>query len=546
MTAHRYWRVKFRANAGGLCATGQIQMATERGGDNVALGGVALADSEYGGNVGAYGPQLSFNGDTGTCWVADGAAFYDGHWIGYDFGADVQIREVRIRTAPRGDGPQSAPNIFDFESSDDGLSWLFEYTGYLATWNYDQTYTFALPTIKAANRFWAVYCEQNVDFSRSLSAAEIGFREAIGGPNVATVTGATSFPSPDFPLAYLFDGNLATQCFFAVPNANGKATMISVDLVEQTTIAELAISMGNENLQKAIIAGRVMYSDDGFGWSIGTLINAAGWNAGQTQTWAVNIVPTVLHAGQARNLVIYNIPTVEIRAGFAAMRSVQHGLGHVDATQLSLMAVTKGRVQNPRLRLWTFTLAGHDFVVLRLGDNETLIYDTSTEQWVNWDSANSGAWRPNIGFTWVDGQAFGNSFGSNIVVGDDTFGLLWFLDPRRAWDEHPDPLNTKQQVPFQRIVTGQVLAAGREAIPCYAAFLDGDNYGIEATDFIPSIVLETSDDQGRTFDAHEALPVLPAYTWYSLGQITSPGRMFRITDNGVLTRIDALEMNDDR
>jgi hypothetical protein len=33
-------------------------------------------------------------------------------------------------------------------------------------------------------------------------------------------------------------------------------------------------------------------------------------------------------------------------------------------------------------------------------------------------------------------------------------------------------------------------------------------------------------------------------SWYSLGQIQAPGRLFRITDDGAVARIDGMEMND--
>src|SRR5690606_14907332 len=72
-------------------------------------------------------------------------------------------------------------------------------------------------------------------------------------------------------------------------------------------------------------------------------------------------------------------------------------------TQLRVISLVRGRVANPRVRTWTFTLDGHDFYVLRLGDQETLVYDVSTEQWVNWDSAGLPFWRPNVGMSWIGG-----------------------------------------------------------------------------------------------------------------------------------------------
>jgi hypothetical protein len=98
------------------------------------------------------------------------------------------------------------------------------------------------------------------------------------------------------------------------------------------------------------------------------------------------------------------------------------------------VVLTAGRTANPKLRAWTFSLDGHDYYVLRLGDSLTLVYDVYSEQWMDWDAFGEIFWPVNIGFNWVGGQgvtdAAGDTFGSNVLVGDDTYPLaLWFLDP---------------------------------------------------------------------------------------------------------------------
>lgn len=266
----------------------------------------------------------------------------------------------------------------------------------------------------------------------------------------------------------------------------------------------------------------------------------------------IRVAAAQMNAVQGEAITIYNIPSEQMNATFAGFNVPYSQISRqIRVEQAGLMAVSRGRVANPRLRAWTFTLDGHDFYVLRLGDDSTLIYDTASEQWVDWASGDVPFWRLNVGMTWTGAQALGHTYGSAIVAGDDVHGLLWFLDPELAWDQSPDPLNPVQELPFERIVTGQVLSSGRVAVPCYSIFLDGDNYGSEATQFVASVRLEYSDDQGRNFYSAESLLSEPditvenPYSWYSLGQITSPGRMFRVIDNGVLTRIDSMSMNDD-
>lgn len=265
------------------------------------------------------------------------------------------------------------------------------------------------------------------------------------------------------------------------------------------------------------------------------------------------MVATVsINAPQGAMLAAYNIPTEGIRipqAGIIA--AFRQTANNIQAAQAMVMVAARGRIADPRLKAWTFTLDGHDFYVLRLGDFTTLLYDAAADQWVEWTSDGLNFWRANTGISWLGAGGLAHAYGSSVVVGDDTFGLLWFLDPTLPYDEHPDPLRSPQQIPFERIVTGQVLASGRQYLPCYVIFVDGDNYGLTDTDFVPSVVLETSDDQGRNFVAHDVLTVEAditvdnPYSWYSLGQIASPGRMFRVRDTGVFTRIDSMSMNDE-
>lgn len=216
-------------------------------------------------------------------------------------------------------------------------------------------------------------------------------------------------------------------------------------------------------------------------------------------------------------------------------------------SQLTVRVLIKGHTESSRLRAWTFTLDGHDFYVLRLGDLLTLVYDVYSEQWMDWQDFTHAYWRPNIGTTWNGASALAHNFGSSVIAGDDTWGLLWLLDPDQPYDEHPDYTAPEQQVYFERITMGQVPIRGREVLPCYAAWLTtdmGDPAYLGA-----GVRLEISDDGGKIFEDMGYVTVTsgenkPELSWYSLGQIGAPGRLFKITDDGAITRIDGLEMND--
>jgi hypothetical protein len=249
----------------------------------------------------------------------------------------------------------------------------------------------------------------------------------------------------------------------------------------------------------------------------------------------------------ARSIINFPTPFIEAEAG--AVRVALHRATDLEVKTAVVRVVFLGRFDDITVRAWTFTLDGHDFYVLRLNETETLIYDTSTEQWVNWDSHGLPVWRVRCGINWIDGQSLGDTYGSNIVAGDDQKGILWVLDPEQSYDDAVLEDAPVQEVTFPRIVMGQIPSNSRNALPCYVVSLIGDNYGPMTAAFTPQITLEFSDDAGKTYYDAGTISVTPLtvdqrYEWYSLGQIVAPGRLFRLRDTGVFTRIDSLTMND--
>jgi hypothetical protein len=250
---------------------------------------------------------------------------------------------------------------------------------------------------------------------------------------------------------------------------------------------------------------------------------------------------------QVGSLVALTFPTLfERTSGLMGMVAAASAMP-LRVSQSAVLVAVKGRTANPKLRAWTFTLDGHDFYVLRLGDALTLVYDVYSEEWVEWDAFGSPLWPVNLGINWFGGTALAQSYGSTVLIGDDTFGLLWFLDPTRPYDENPDVADLQQQVFFERVVQGQVPMVGREVLPCYACWITTD---VGAPAYVGAgVLLEISDDGGASYDDMGTVTVTagetsPELSWYSLGQIEAPGRLFRITDDGAVARIDSMEMND--
>lgn len=250
---------------------------------------------------------------------------------------------------------------------------------------------------------------------------------------------------------------------------------------------------------------------------------------------------------QLFGMVTYNIPSEQMNSTAGRIFATFRQAADIDVTQARIMVLARGRISNPKIRAWRCKLDGHDFYVLRLGDRGTLVYDRYSKQWMDWRSFEQVFWRLNCGQNWVGAAALAPEYGSDIIAGDDTFGLLWFLDPNQAYDEHPDYLNYQQELFFERVTMGQVAMKGRENLPCYAVWLTTDMGNPAYTG--AGVTLFLSDDAGEEyFDAGTVEVVAgekrPQLQWDSLGQIEAPGRLFKIVDDGAIARIDGMEMND--
>lgn len=218
--------------------------------------------------------------------------------------------------------------------------------------------------------------------------------------------------------------------------------------------------------------------------------------------------------------------------------------GTISIPQISTLGVLKGKVDNPKLRSWSFFLDNHEFWVIRLGDNKTLLYDLTTEQWTWWSTANRPTWRANIGLNWYTPGSQANMLGSNVFVGDDSTGIIWALDPKQGFDQHG--LVPEEPVYFKRIAQAQIISRTRIYIPVYSVYLTCSPASpayLGAT-----VTLEYSDDGGSTYVTAGDVEVNvddynQDFSWFSLGRIQTPGRLFRITDNGGLARIDNMNIN---
>jgi hypothetical protein len=212
---------------------------------------------------------------------------------------------------------------------------------------------------------------------------------------------------------------------------------------------------------------------------------------------------------------------------------VDNGLPEDDASDEEIAGFREAR----RLRVWGFSLDGHDFYVLRVGQSLTLVYDLTTQEWAEWRSPGLDRWRPHVGQNWVGASVATMGLGyTDVVAGDDESGVLWLLDPASGRD---DRLTTGNDS-FPRTVTGGLQVTGRDVMDCGAVTIDIALGSPTQTG--ASLTLDISDDFGKTFlpcgnvtitaDDNNAV-----VEWRSLGTIKAPGRIFRFSDDGGTVRI---------
>lgn len=253
---------------------------------------------------------------------------------------------------------------------------------------------------------------------------------------------------------------------------------------------------------------------------------------------------TEIRLPQGKTLAAYGFPTEEMRISEGKGLITVNASKEMQVSQGTVLAVAAGRVKNFTLRAWTFTQDGHDFYVLHLGEDGTLVYDCLTQQWMTWESEHRDVllWKAATGTPWNSVQNYAGN--SDAICIDDTTGMMYWINSAQAWDDTNgiDPSLTQED--FQRVLTGGIPARGRGNTSCNYVFLTGSLGNPYSGS---QVLLQTSDDLGKTWTENGYITIDPDnwtqdVTWSSLGSFGTPGRIFEVIDNGAFERIDSLDM----
>lgn len=260
-------------------------------------------------------------------------------------------------------------------------------------------------------------------------------------------------------------------------------------------------------------------------------------------------------AAQSVNLPQY-VPLVAVNYHAKSIRSSNVNVlvgfrahaANLAVSNLQALVAVQGRPNNPKLRAWTFDLDGHQFYVLKLGTKgKTLVYDITTSTWSWWATADQQYWRATTGINWIDHGQQGYINGTNVVVGDDSVGILWVLNPEQGYDDSQYQAERAEgvQVTFDRIATAQMITRMRQFVPVHQVYLTASMGDPKVTGAYAS--LSYSDDIGNTYVNAGSITAIPGnynqeFAWRSLGAFGPAGRLFQVYDNGAFARIDGLDI----
>lgn len=190
-----------------------------------------------------------------------------------------------------------------------------------------------------------------------------------------------------------------------------------------------------------------------------------------------------------------------------------------------------GNVATSRKRAWTFTLDGHTFYVLDLGQEGTFIWDKTTNSWAQFITTGYTAWNFCNGCMW----------GQRIVAGDQLTTDLWEMLPASS-------LFDNAATAVEHVVTGGIATRNRIFHSVESFTLAASVASLMAPG-AATVTLSFSDDQGVTWQTMDTIALTGAsnqeIAWTSLGAFANPGRVFRITDSGAFLRIDGADANID-
>lgn len=293
MPAHRYWRIRVVANAGGAVpgpsASGTVVItectwASTTGGAQIATGGTA--SSPNGGT-----PSNAFDGSTSTSWQSLGfnaAAQGQGASLVYDWGPGNAVEPVQIRIYFSG-LTSLAPRDFYIECSDDGTYWFYRhYVSGQTGWTNGSTRSFTIPDASVNEAiephiYWRMFTSGVSGGNTSgIHCMEAEFALTVGGADIAN-GGSASASSAVSAASNAFDNNNFT-------NFQSNALSTGWQWLQYTFASAVDPIEFRFRTQAATTAGApttifIQYSDDNSRWTDAYYATGLSWSNGENKSF---------------------------------------------------------------------------------------------------------------------------------------------------------------------------------------------------------------------------------------------------------------------
>lgn len=259
----------------------------------------------------------------------------------------------------------------------------------------------------------------------------------------------------------------------------------------------------------------------------------------QGQVLAATDIAVDARLSQMQALAAINFPSEEVRSSQAQILGVIKPTVNARISQMQVLAAVKYPSLPRELLAWDFFMDGHHFYVLQLRGDGTLVFDTLTRRWAEWTTEEFDYWLARHGVNWP--QANMPYEGTGIIAGSMLDGTLYHVKPEYATDIGL----FGRQYDIVSVVTGGYSIRMRNDITCDEVMVTCSAGFDPVND--QTLLLETSDDMGITWRGWGALDLGMAtpqmeVSWQSLGLISQPGRIFRLTDYGAVRTIDSMKM----
>lgn len=263
------------------------------------------------------------------------------------------------------------------------------------------------------------------------------------------------------------------------------------------------------------------------------MTTAVAGRASQTAALMVRAMQPPAVTSQAAAFVVYAPPQAKLTRTSQAAALVPYSIEEATVPRTSqLAALIVYNVTTPtesRTRAWTFTLDGHTFYVLDLGDEGTFCFDVITMQWCRFITDGYTGWNMRNGTQWQQDR---------IVAGDTLNGIVWELDPDAVLDDGWRDID--------HTVTAIISLRTRIAVGCDALRVQASTGQLDDVNGT-TMTLTFSDDQGKTWSRDYVIDLSEdafssEIAWRSLGSFAAPGRVFQITDVGGTIRIDGADV----